>query len=463
MPEQSKEDGCATELTSALGTLSLDLAEIAGSFQDVIAYVGRQEQVFEELRVLVGGLRGDLGEIDLAGKETNEVATQASGKSAESIEVAASAFNQIRQMVDSVKAIEERLGALDSSLKGVGGLSANIQTIARQTNLLALNATIEAARAGEAGKGFAVVATEVKNLAREADTATNRINETVGTLSNNVGQLMAKSSAAIKLADGANHGVGVINDVLEHFHSAVTTVEGKVCNIASSVTNSLNVCQEATGKINQFFEGVKKTTADIRSAGERVGGVLEKGERIMTLIAGAGFKTGDTPLIDALSAAAAQVAQALEQAVASGQISLDDLFDEIYQPVAGTNPQQFTTRFTRLTDTLLPPIQEAMLGVDDRVVFCAAVDRNGYLPTHNRIFSKPQGNDPTWNNANCRNRRIFDDRTGLRAAHNTETFLLQTYRRDMGGGNFILMKDLSFPITVGGRHWGGLRMGYRHG
>ena len=46
-------------------------------------------------------------------------------------------------------------------------------------------------------------------------------------------------------------------------------------------------------------------------------------------------------------------------------------------------------------------------------VFCAAVDRNGYLPVHNAVFSKPQGSDPTWNNANCRNRRLFNDRTGL--------------------------------------------------
>jgi methyl-accepting chemotaxis protein len=89
------------------------------------------------------------------------------------------------------------------------------------------------------------------------------------------------------------------------------------------------------------------------------------------------------------------------------------------------------------------------------------VDRNGYLPTHNRKYSQPQGADPVWNNANCRNRRIFNDRTGLRAGRNTEPFLLQTYRRDMGGGQFVMMKDISAPIIVQGRHWGGLRIGYR--
>ena len=39
------------------------------------------------------------------------------------------------------------------------------------------------------------------------------------------------------------------------------------------------------------------------------------------------------------------------------------------------------TGFTALTDRLLPGIQEPMLAIDPRVVFCAAVDRNGFLPT----------------------------------------------------------------------------------
>ena len=50
---------------------------------------------------------------------------------------------------------------------------------------------------------------------------------------------------------------------------------------------------------------------------------------------------------------------------------------------------------------------------------------------------------------------------GLAAGRNTEPFLLQTYRRDMGGGQFVLMKDISAPIVVDGRHWGGLRLAIR--
>jgi methyl-accepting chemotaxis protein len=66
-----------------------------------------------------------------------------------------------------------------------------------------------------------------------------------------------------------------------------------------------------------------------------------------------------------------------------------------------------------------------------------------------------------WNTANCRNRRVFDDRVGLAAGRNTQPFLLQAYRRDMGNGAFAMMKDVSAPIMIAGRHWGGLRLAYK--
>ena len=173
------------------------------------------------------------------------------------------------------------------------------------------------------------------------------------------------------------------------------------------------------------------------------------------------METADTPFINAVRDAAARIGGLFEEALKRGELSEADLFDRDYKPVPNTNPAQLMARFTTFTDRVLPDIQEPLLSLDPRVVFCAAVDNNGYLPTHNRKFSQPQRADPAWNAANCRNRRMFNDRTGLACGRNTKPFLVQTYRRDMGGGQFALMKDTSAPIYVNGRHWGGFRMGYR--
>jgi methyl-accepting chemotaxis protein len=31
----------------------------------------------------------------------------------------------------------------------------------------------------------------------------------------------------------------------------------------------------------------------------------------------------------------------------------------------------------------------------------------------------------------------------------------------MGGGNFVMMKDVSAPVMAGGKHWGGVRLAYK--
>lgn len=83
---------------------------------------------------------------------------------------------------DVVDDIDRRTGEADAATArlndaaaAMDGVAKFIDSIASQIKLLALNATIEAARAGEAGRGFAVVATEVKSLAEQTSSATERI------------------------------------------------------------------------------------------------------------------------------------------------------------------------------------------------------------------------------------------------------------------------------------------------
>jgi len=203
-------------------------------------------------------------------------------------------------------------------------------------------------------------------------------------------------------------------------------------------------------------------TADgVHIARDRVNGLIDRSEGLIQMSVELGGASSDQEFIRLVQDIAARVGTAFEAAVATGQIGLDALFQHRYRPIPGTDPEQVLAPFTALTDRILPALQEPPLSADPRVVFCAAVDRNGYLPTHNRKFSAPPGDDPVWNAAHCRNRRMFNDRVGLKAGRNTKPFLLQTYRRDMGGGAFVLMKDVSAPILVHGRHWGGLRLAFK--
>jgi methyl-accepting chemotaxis protein len=134
---------------------------------------------------------------------------------------------------------------------------------------------------------------------------------------------------------------------------------------------------------------------------------------------------------------------------------------KLSERIPDTNLKQYGNHALDFLERHLPALQEPILTLDTAVVFAAAVDRNLYLPVHNGKYSEPQGADPEWNNAHSRNRRIFDDMTGLMAGRNTRKILSQTYPRDRGGGRLELIKDISAPIYVNGKHWGGLRLGAR--
>jgi methyl-accepting chemotaxis protein len=170
----------------------------------------------------------------------------------------------------------------------------------------------------------------------------------------------------------------------------------------------------------------------------------------------------NTEFVTRAMEAGSALTRIFENAVASGAISIDDMFDTNYVEIPGTNPLQHRTRILDWADRALPPFQEAFLAKDPRMVFCVMIDRNGYLPVHNKIYSHPQRpGDVAWNTANSRNRRIFNDPAGLAAGRNTRSYLIQSYARDMGNGKTIMMREIDVPIRVNGRHWGGFRTAYK--
>jgi methyl-accepting chemotaxis protein len=167
------------------------------------------------------------------------------------------------------------------------------------------------------------------------------------------------------------------------------------------------------------------------------------------------------PLVARAQGLAATIGALLEAGLAAGRLSAAQLFDTDYVAISGTDPRQFTTRSVEALEALLRTVLEAPLAEDSTMMFCIVADRNGYVPVHNLAVSQPQRPaDPVWNNANSRNRRIFDDRTGITAARSTRPATVQVYRREVGD-RIIMVREVDAPIRVQGRHWGACRTAYR--
>ncbi len=414
--------------------LGLEAAQLRGALDDSAAIARNQTAVLDELQAHARQIA-----------EAQQHIQSETGQSQVAMQRARS----------SVEHVGDEVAGVVSTLKQVSDAAQQITQVALQTRLVAFNASVEAKRAGEAGLGFSVVADAVKDLSTQVESISKAIMSTVATLDQRIKSLAEDLRTDVQASDsGANQSRQV--------HLALLGAESAVQRIVAAAQASTSLSE---GIQDQFVcmtkevQTVRDALADASQRSERVLGVSE---RLMEVIATCGVETADTPYIQLAQQVAAQIAQCLGHAASSGRISIAQLFDESYQPMVGSNPPQHSTPFNKLTDELFPPYQEAALKALPDVVFCISADRNGYISTHNKVYCNPQRpDDVVWNTANSRWRRIFNDRTGLSSARNTRPFLLQTYRRDMGGGKFVLLKEASAPIMVQGRHWGGLRLAYR--
>lgn len=350
----------------------------------------------------------------------------------------------------AVTAVGAEVGGIIDALRQVAAAAGQITRIALQTRLVAFNASVEAGRAGEAGRGFGVVAGAVKDLSAQVEASSKEITRTIAELDARVAMLARE----IQRRDGEAPQGG--------FHLALAEVQAGVNRISEAAGQSRETCDGLTTQMTGIQREMQRANESLAHANARSEAFLKVGESLIEVVADCGVETDDTPFIRGAQQAASEIGQLLEEALASGAISASDLFDEQYQPIIGTHPPQHSTRFCALADALFPQVQERMLGLSSKVVYCIATDRNGYVPTHIRQYCQPQRpGDLVWNTANSRYRRIFNDRTGLASARNQRPLLLQTYRRDMGGGQFVLMKEVAAPITVSGRHWGGVRLAFQ--
>ena len=418
-----------TDVSAQASTLGRGTAEVRGAIED--ANRRAADQVATLARLVA-----HLGEVDRA---QDAIVAESKG--------GAQAVQRVR---DAVAAVGGEVAAIVATLREVSAAAAQITQVALQTRLVAFNASVEAKRAGDAGRGFGVVADAVKDLAGRVESSSKTITGTVAQL----GARIEGLAREIQPRPGAA-GQGAV-------HVALAEVVDGVGRIGGAARRSQEVCGELSGRIAGIEREMNGTIASFGESLQHTERLLEMSEHLIQVTSVSGIETVDTPFVAAAQQTAARIAGLLEQALRARRIGLDELFDERYVPVDGSAPAQHLTRFCALADELFPAEQEPVLALSDKVVFCIAADRNGYIACHNAKYNQRQrAGDLAWNTANCRNRRIFDDRTGLRSARNTRPFLLQTYRRDMGGGNFVVMKEVAAPITVAGRHWGGLRLAYR--
>ena len=206
-------------------------------------------------------------------------------------------------------------------------------------------------------------------------------------------------------------------------------------------------------------------TAVRRSLGVKVSLKLAIPVVLLTALAAIIIVTGQTKQMEELTLEKGKIAAAIgarqygdmfDSAIDSGLVTVSDVLDRTYAEIKGYDfgdKPKYHTRYDALTDKSVLVFQDKILEHQD-FMFAVGVDENGYLPTHNSRFQRAVTGDTQKDLAGNRTKRIFADPVGIAAAKNTQPSLVQVYKRDTGE----TMWDISSPIFVKGKHWGGFRV-----
>ena len=430
--------------TSASQMTAISAQQSSGSAEQATA-VQQVTTTAAEIAITAKGITDNAAMVESLAEEANRSCLAGTSDILNAIQ----GMDQLRSQVQSIATAMLQLG---NDSQKIGGIVEIIDEISDQTNLLALNAAIEAAGAGEAGRRFAIVAKEVKRLAERTVDATKQIKGLIEEIQRATNSTIMVTEEGTKRVDAASTLVDKVHVSFGDIIKVVNDTSQAAKEISFSTRQQTAACEQMAETMNEVRD-VARQVADCAAETERAIGELtslteDLGHLMEEEIQSKGKNAAFT--------GSRLMERVLSSAVDSGRFSVDELFDENYVPIPGTEPQKYHTKYDTYLDETIQHLEDEFLENDSQVVFAVLVDRNGYLPTHNSKYSLTLTGDREKDKLGNRTKRIFDDKVGLTAAQNVKEVLVQVYYRDTGEKIW----DISVPVYVRGKHWGAFRIGY---
>ena len=158
-----------------------------------------------------------------------------------------------------------------------------------------------------------------------------------------------------------------------------------------------------------------------------------------------------------------EMVEIVEQALASGELARDALFDRQYVEISGSDPVRYDNRFNAFADAHIRPLLDKYKNMD-AVIACVTSNIDGYLPTHVSERSLEPNGDPEHDDKYCRNRRkLLDDLTKQAIAEKDQPYNVSVYRFvKTADGQSAAGKQVFVPLFFDGEYWGNFEILYRN-
>ncbi len=455
-----QDNGWIKETARMCGDVTVGCSDTAGILEKGLESAGFLKTKYGELTELTLRLDSDIAGVTQATSDARSLSEAAITKlngGAETIGISMARFSE---MIALIETLGTHITGFASAMEQVKRVSQSIDTIARTTNMLALNAAIEAEKAGEAGQTFAVVAAEVKKLALDTRTAAVEITGTVNSLSNEASKFVGQIQDGISTSGEAQQQFSSLQQVIDGVTQIVGQVGGhnrEIAESTSAIHNSLVESQKVRDEVAEANGGMIEA---VTSAHRQISDLENQANRMFDHIVHSGLSSEDQLFVDLAQESAAELIELTEAAIAAGGLKMDELFDTDMQPIPGSNPPRFTTRFTRWAEQNWQPLIERVKAQNSAILSTVPTSRKGFLPIHLLEFSRAPTGDLAHDTKYCRNGRVLLGGIDDIAKASEQDYMMAVYRHEGDGKNYQTVRNVYVPIRINGQRWGDFEVAY---
>ncbi|WP_428028407.1 methyl-accepting chemotaxis protein [Altererythrobacter sp.] len=451
------------QIPASCGQVAIGCTDVAGIVDAVIASSSKLREEHDALRGTVAELEADQGRVSEASDEARLLSERAIERLGEGTALIESSLSKINSVLVLVESLSQHVTSFAAAMEQVRRCSKDIEEIADTTNILALNATIEAMRAGDAGRTFAVVAGEVKSLANDTRKATDEISATVDALGAEAQQVIERVEAGSQASAEAKQSVSQIEQTISNVGELVEEVDRQNDQIARSTSTISGHVGRVQNVLDNFDKAAVENESKLKTAHTRMNDLELTASEMFDSIVKAGLSPQDSEMVERAQSFAAQIIDRAEEAVKDGKLSMNQLFDQNYREVDGTNPKLYRTSLSDWADANWRPLNDMVVAQGGAIMMCSQADMNGFLPTHITDRSRKPTGELAHDTTYCRNGRIMLEGVDVAAKKSTDAYMMAVYRQEGDGKNYVIVRNVYVPLVINGQRWGDFELAYSFG